>query len=244
LEQIIEPVMADHPDFKVQRADKLSQPGLIDAQVINALLAAELVIADLSWLNPNAFYEIGIRHMRQKPIIHMQLSDQKPPFDVSLYRAIKFSLRRPSDLTDARDKLRGQVAAVLADDYEVENPVTNARGRLNLDQHATPDQRVILEQMRGIQERLAALEAASTANSAISASNLTGLIDQVAEGVFVRGPPLFRRSRLPNPEIYHTSSGSGGPLTLRTGNATVDPGELFDDDNRSVRSDAGGVGSD
>jgi hypothetical protein len=41
LEQIIEPVMADHPDFKVQRADKLSQPGLIDAQVINALLAAE-----------------------------------------------------------------------------------------------------------------------------------------------------------------------------------------------------------
>jgi hypothetical protein len=24
LEQIIEPVMADHPDFKVQRADKLS----------------------------------------------------------------------------------------------------------------------------------------------------------------------------------------------------------------------------
>ena len=43
LEMIIEPVMADFPEFKVQRADKLPQPGLIDAQVIDRLLTAELV---------------------------------------------------------------------------------------------------------------------------------------------------------------------------------------------------------
>jgi hypothetical protein len=122
---------------------------------------ADLVIADLSKLNPNAFYEIGIRHMAQKPIIHMQLSDEKPPFDVSLYRAIKFALRRPNDLKDARSKLREQVTAVLAEDYVVENPVTNARGRLNLDQHATPAQQVLVEQMRGIQERLSTLELAA-----------------------------------------------------------------------------------
>jgi hypothetical protein len=166
LELIIEPVMADFPEFKVQRADKLPQPGLIDAQVIDRLLGADLVIADLTKLNPNAFYEIGIRHMVQKPIIHMQLADEKPPFDVSLYRAIKFSLRRPIDLKDARSGLREQVTAVLAENYVVENPVTNARGRLNLDQHATPAQQVLMEQMRGIQERLSALEfAANGANA-------------------------------------------------------------------------------
>jgi hypothetical protein len=168
LELIIEPVMADFPDFRVQRADKLPQPGLIDAQVINGLLTAELVSADLTKLNPNAFYEIGIRHMVQKAIIHMQVSDEKPPFDVSLYRAIKFSLRRPSDLKDAQARLREQVAAVLAEDYVVENPVTNARGRMSLDQHATPDQKVLLEQMRGIQERLSALESAARASNAAS----------------------------------------------------------------------------
>jgi hypothetical protein len=86
LEGIIEPVMAEFPGFTVKRADQDPRPGLIDAQMIDDLLNAELVIADLSFLNPNAFYEIGIRHMAQKPIIHMQLATEKPPFDVSLYR--------------------------------------------------------------------------------------------------------------------------------------------------------------
>jgi hypothetical protein len=119
LEEIIEPVMDEHQDFKVERADKLAQPGLIDAQVINLLHSAELVIADLTTLNPNAFYEIGIRHMVQKPIIHMQRADQRPPFDVSLYRAILFKMSRPAELKEARAALKAQVAAVLAADYVV-----------------------------------------------------------------------------------------------------------------------------
>ena len=47
----------------VKRADEDPRPGLIDAQMIKDLLVADLVIADLSGVNPNAFYEIGIRHM-------------------------------------------------------------------------------------------------------------------------------------------------------------------------------------
>ena len=62
LDGIIQPVMAEYREFKIERADQMTQPGMIDAQVINALLNADLVIADLSTLNPNAFYEIGIRH--------------------------------------------------------------------------------------------------------------------------------------------------------------------------------------
>jgi len=91
LDGIIRPVMADFPAFVVKRADNDARPGLIDTQMIDALLNADLAIADLSLLNPNVFYEIGIRHMAQKPIIHMQLATEDPPFDVSLYRAIKFS---------------------------------------------------------------------------------------------------------------------------------------------------------
>jgi hypothetical protein len=60
------------------------------------------VIADLRLFNPNAFYEIGIRHMAQKPIIHMQLAGEGIPFDVSLYRAIRFSRTLYSELEKAR----------------------------------------------------------------------------------------------------------------------------------------------
>jgi hypothetical protein len=66
LEGVIEPVTTEFPDFVVKRADRDPRPGLIDAQMINDLLNADLVVADLSFSNPNAFYEMGIRHMAQK----------------------------------------------------------------------------------------------------------------------------------------------------------------------------------
>jgi hypothetical protein len=78
--EIIRPVIAGFPDFETKRADQITKPGMIDAQIINALLTADLVIADLSTLNPNAFYEIGIRHMipldRQKGTSVARSSDQ------------------------------------------------------------------------------------------------------------------------------------------------------------------------
>ncbi len=158
LEEIIEPVFASLPEFKVVRADKISQPGMIDAQVIQHLFDADLVIADLSKLNANAFYEIGIRHMHQKPIIHMQLSDDEIPFDVSLYRAVKFSRLRPSDLRKAKEDLRSAVDATLAPDYKVDNPITRARGQIKLSQDATPPEKVLLEQLKAIQYRLDKIE--------------------------------------------------------------------------------------
>jgi hypothetical protein len=42
------PVLANFPEFDVKRADHDARPGLIDVQMINALLNAELDIADLS----------------------------------------------------------------------------------------------------------------------------------------------------------------------------------------------------
>src|SRR5260370_13831809 len=154
LEGIIRPVMAEFPQFRVKRADEETRPGLIDVQMIDDLLNADLVIADLSLLNPNAFYEIGIRHMAQKPIIHMQLIGEDIPFDVSLYRAIKFSRTRYSEIEKARVDLKHAVEAVLAKDYQVDNPVVNARGRINLKEHATSEQQVLIDQIQAMQDRI------------------------------------------------------------------------------------------
>jgi hypothetical protein len=158
LEAIVEPVFEARPRFKVERADKIDHPGLIDAQVIQKLLAADLVVADITGLNPNVFYEIGIRHMAQKPIIHMHEVGERIPFDVSLYRSIPYSRLRPRDLAEARANLDAMVERALAPGYQVENPVTNARGRYELERHATPEQQVLIEQLRGIEVRLAKIE--------------------------------------------------------------------------------------
>jgi hypothetical protein len=156
---IIEPVFNEHfRDFDVIRSDKIADPGMIDSQVIGRLLDAELVIADMSFLNANAFYEIGIRHMVRKPIIHMFRAGEVIPFDVKPYRAISFARIHPSDIQSAKDQLKAAISAVLAAGYQVENPVTRTRGDIKLEEHATPEQRVLIDQIRKLEDRIVAVE--------------------------------------------------------------------------------------
>jgi len=44
------------------RADKTYRPGEIITHVIENLISAEIVIAELSGRNANVFYELGVRH--------------------------------------------------------------------------------------------------------------------------------------------------------------------------------------
>jgi hypothetical protein len=188
LEEIINPVMAEFP-FVVHRSDKLNHPGLIDTQMINHLLNDDLVIADLTTLNPNAFYEIGIRHMAQKPIIHMHKAGEKIPFDVSLYRSLEFSLVRPSDLRDARASLKGAVQAVLADGYKVDNPITHTRGVLKIHEQASDPQRVLLDAIEGLANRVGQLESNSRFEDltsrmrGLSNEELKQIAGRVSEGI-------------------------------------------------------------
>lgn len=155
LHGIIGPVLAEFTDFTVKRADKDHRPGLIDVQMIEDLLSAELVIADLTFLNPNAFYEIGIRHMTELPIIHMQMDNQERiPFDLSLYRAIKFSRARHSDIDRARASLKKAVEAVLHQGYKPDNPVINAKERIRLRKVMAEKTEAFAQEMDSIKEQV------------------------------------------------------------------------------------------
>lgn len=159
LEEIIVPVFeSEFSEFKVTRADKLKTPGLIDAQIIDRLLKAKLVIADLTFLNPNAFYEIGIRHVVGLPVIHMHREDQKIPFDVSLFRSLPFELSEPKHLKAARAGLRDLLVAALDKDHKVENPVTKARGQVAFEQTATPADVIIKDQVEALAAAVAQVQ--------------------------------------------------------------------------------------
>ncbi len=82
LKGIIKPTLED-PEFgyQVKRADDELRPGMISDAMINDIVNAALVVADLSELNPNAFYELAIRHGAIKPVIHIARAGTVPPFD-------------------------------------------------------------------------------------------------------------------------------------------------------------------
>src|SRR5215210_8193044 len=58
---LIKPVI-ESKGLECVRADEIRHSGLIDVPMYQELLKADVVIADLSTANANAFYELGIRH--------------------------------------------------------------------------------------------------------------------------------------------------------------------------------------
>lgn len=132
LNGIIKPILGERFDYDVFRADKIADPGLITVQIINAALEADLVVADLTGHNPNAFYELAIRHMAEKPVIVMIADGQKIPFDIQDYRAIQYTRETFDGLEKAKTALAEQVAAIQKDNFKPSNPITQARGHKKL----------------------------------------------------------------------------------------------------------------
>ena len=87
----------------------MTNSGLITKEIIEQIISADLVIADLPGSNPNVFYELGICHTIGKKVI--TLCDQesyekdynkKLPFDISSLNTIfyKKDLDGPQELVN------------------------------------------------------------------------------------------------------------------------------------------------
>jgi hypothetical protein len=66
------------------RADEIVHAKVIDIPMYEQLLQADLVVADLSTLNPNAFFELGVRYaLRPRATVVIAERDWKNPFDTN-----------------------------------------------------------------------------------------------------------------------------------------------------------------
>lgn len=75
--------------YKINVAHEFTTTGSINKQVIVEIYDSDLVIANLTDLNPNVMYELAIRHALKKPVIMiMEKGDNKLPFDVANERTI------------------------------------------------------------------------------------------------------------------------------------------------------------
>lgn len=70
--------------------------GNIREEMFQELLTADLVIADISLLNANVFYELGIRHaLQDKHTFLIRSSIEPVPFDLKTDRYLKYDHERP-----------------------------------------------------------------------------------------------------------------------------------------------------
>ncbi|MEC4750466.1 TRAFs-binding domain-containing protein [Methylomicrobium sp. Wu6] len=90
---LIKPALLD-VGLEPFRADEDILPGDIRADMFQELLMADLVVADLSINNANAWYELGVRHgLRARGIVQIRSGSDKIPFDVCVDRTLHYHLQ-------------------------------------------------------------------------------------------------------------------------------------------------------
>jgi hypothetical protein len=151
--------------YTVKRADEETDPGMINNRVISDIRNADLVVADMTDLNPNAFYELGICHSAEKPVIHIAKAATPLPFDNAAHRAIFVDVSDWDSLESARTRLAASARKIKEPGYQVSNPITQANASFKMRDNADPNEQVIAD----LQARLATMESEMRALTKVSA---------------------------------------------------------------------------
>ncbi|MEC4890107.1 MAG: hypothetical protein RI101_08595 [Nitrospira sp.] len=122
---VIEPV-AKECGYKAIRADHMSQPGSITTQIVDQILSAPLVVADLTGHNANVLYELAIRHVVRKPVVQLIQQGEGLPFDVAAQRTIQVDHKDLDSVAVAKVELSKQILNVEKDPTQVDSPVSIA----------------------------------------------------------------------------------------------------------------------
>jgi hypothetical protein len=80
--------VCEEENIDVVRIDEESGPGLIIQDITRLIHESKIIIADISPVNANVFYEVGFAHALNKPTILIAEKDTKLPFDVSSFRTL------------------------------------------------------------------------------------------------------------------------------------------------------------
>jgi Flp pilus assembly protein TadD len=119
-QEILQPGVPE--GLETKRADELRKPGLIDRLYSEWLFDADIVLADLTFGNPNVYYELGIRQaLSKKGTVLVACNGTKLPFDVRNQYVINYDYFAAPTLRTFQSQLREAIEN--ASSQEVDSPV-------------------------------------------------------------------------------------------------------------------------
>jgi hypothetical protein len=140
--------------FEVFVAHEIAKPGSITNQVIEHLLEDEMVVANITGLNPNVMYELAVRHAVRLPVVCVSENTTRPPFDIAEERMI-FFVDDMRGVEDLKPRLKSAVEAAL-NDKTPDNPVYRAKQTNIMKQAAGNNdvQKYILDRLDQIEAKI------------------------------------------------------------------------------------------
>jgi hypothetical protein len=99
------------------RSDHLDKPGWITDQVFEEIYTSDVCIADLTFGNPNVFYELGVAQTANRPVITLIEKGQVIPFDMRDFRCIEYDL----EISSFQDRKYIEKVVRYIHEYEADN---------------------------------------------------------------------------------------------------------------------------
>lgn len=157
LNAVIRPVLTPL-QFEVVAAHEIAAPGSITKQVIERLIKDDLVIANLTGLNPNVMYELAVRHATKLPLICVAAKGTELPFDIKEERTLFYD----DDMYGGESlkvALLETVQLVLSD-WKHDNPITRVTEALQvkITGERAPIDQVVLQRLEDMQATISRIE--------------------------------------------------------------------------------------
>ncbi len=127
-----EDFLALFEEYKKQFSDsyEFTNAGDMDNQqniikdIVEGIANADVIIADLTGLNANVFYELGLAHAMNKKVIIITQDIDELPFDIKSYRANSYSLQF-NKIPALLDEIRKLLAGAMDGSIKFGNPVSD-----------------------------------------------------------------------------------------------------------------------
>lgn len=168
LNYVLKPI-CENCGFEAIRVDELNTGGSITQTILDYLINSELVIADLTEQNANAFYELGFRSALGKPTIQIKARGETIPFDVATIQTFDYNISDIPDIEVFKTRLKKTIESY---NYDTINDA------INLPENATSNfNSVILQEIYKLQDMIKELTEKSafqdTAAISVLADKLT-----------------------------------------------------------------------
>jgi len=204
LKYILEPA-ATECGYETIRADSIPTPGMITRQIIEQVIVAPMVIADLTGYNPNVFYELAVRHAARRPCVQVIERGERIPFDIGNMRVVYVTNRDLALAEKAREDLVQQIKAAEAQPDAFDNPVSTTLELRQLQETDRPIEQAVAQVLETVQR----IERVLSDRSAVPFRSQ--FLDFLREGE-LRGARTFR-DILDSANRGLPSKGGASPIT-------------------------------
>ena len=120
---LIKPSVEQVKDLSCIRCDEIEEPGIIHKKMLEHIYRADVAVVDITTLNPNVFYELGVRHaLADQVTVIIKRKGTNIPFNINALNSIEYD---PNDL-ESIEKTKKKIVSFIQNGLQtrkVDSPV-------------------------------------------------------------------------------------------------------------------------